>query len=131
MPPYGRGCLRKKFPIVTSLPPFVVPISLFVNEQAETVRQLIDACGLALAPLHGDEPCLIYCETLGRPAIKAFGSRTAIHGLPWLNFMDERECEGSWSTTSLSKPMAAPAGLSIGRLRRKSHERHRYSWPEG
>jgi phosphoribosylanthranilate isomerase len=47
-----------------------VPIGVFVNEQAEVVRQLMDDCGLALAQLHGDEPSS-YCETLGRPMIKA------------------------------------------------------------
>jgi phosphoribosylanthranilate isomerase len=56
--------------IVASLPPLVVPIGVFVNEQAEVVRQLMDDCGLALAQLHGDEPSS-YCETLGRPMIKA------------------------------------------------------------
>ncbi|MCP9463174.1 MAG: phosphoribosylanthranilate isomerase [Nitrospira sp.] len=56
--------------IVASLPPFVVSIGVFVNEHAEVVRQLMDDCGLALAQLHGDESSS-YCETLGRPAIKA------------------------------------------------------------
>lgn len=56
--------------IVASLPPFVVSIGVFVNEHAEVVRQLMDDCGLVLAQLHGDESSS-YCETLGRPAIKA------------------------------------------------------------
>ncbi|MFN3681034.1 MAG: phosphoribosylanthranilate isomerase [Nitrospira sp.] len=56
--------------IVASLPPFVVSIGVFVNEHADVVRQLMDDCGLALAQLHGDESSS-YCETLGRPAIKA------------------------------------------------------------
>ncbi|MCP9452098.1 MAG: phosphoribosylanthranilate isomerase [Nitrospira sp.] len=56
--------------IVASLPPFVVSIGVFVNEHAEVVRQLMDDCGLVLAQLHGDESSS-YCETLGRPTIKA------------------------------------------------------------
>jgi phosphoribosylanthranilate isomerase len=56
--------------IVAGLPPFVLPIGVFVNEEADTVRALMDECGLALAQLHGDEPAS-YCQNLGRPALKA------------------------------------------------------------
>lgn len=58
--------------IVASLPPLVVPIGVFVNEEPKIVRDLMDSCGLALAQLHGDESAG-YCETLGRPVIKAIG----------------------------------------------------------
>jgi phosphoribosylanthranilate isomerase len=56
--------------IVKSLPPFVLPIGVFVNEDAKVVRDVMDGCGLALAQLHGDEPAA-YCEALGRPVLKA------------------------------------------------------------
>ena len=56
--------------IVASLPPFVLPVAVFVNEEAERVRTLMDDCGFALAQLHGDESAL-YCQNLGRPVIKA------------------------------------------------------------
>lgn len=56
--------------IVASLPPFILPIGVFVNEEAAVVRNLVDACGLAMAQLHGDESAA-YCRTLGRPALKA------------------------------------------------------------
>jgi phosphoribosylanthranilate isomerase len=56
--------------IIRQLPPFVLPVGVFVNEEAETVRAVMDACGLALAQLHGDETAR-YCEGLGRPAMKA------------------------------------------------------------
>ncbi|MDF0667529.1 MAG: phosphoribosylanthranilate isomerase [Nitrospira sp.] len=57
--------------IVASLPPFVLPVGVFVNEEAERVRALMDECGFALAQLHGDESAL-YCQNLGRPVLKAF-----------------------------------------------------------
>ncbi len=60
--------------IVASLPPFVVPVGVFVNEEAKVVRDLMDVCGLAMAQLHGDETAS-YCETLGRPALKAIRLR--------------------------------------------------------
>ncbi|MCP9439131.1 MAG: phosphoribosylanthranilate isomerase [Nitrospira sp.] len=56
--------------IVATLPPFVVPIGVFVNEEPDLVRHLMDKCGFALVQLHGDESAS-YCETLGRPVIKA------------------------------------------------------------
>jgi phosphoribosylanthranilate isomerase len=57
--------------IVAELPPFVLPVGVFVNEDLLAVRSLMDECGLALAQLHGDETAS-YCEHLGRPALKAF-----------------------------------------------------------
>ena len=56
--------------IVKMLPPFVLPIGVFVNEEANVVRDLMDRCGLALAQLHGDESAA-YCGALGRPMLKA------------------------------------------------------------
>jgi phosphoribosylanthranilate isomerase len=56
--------------IVAELPPFVLPIGVFVNEDPQVVRQVMEECGLALAQLHGDESAS-YCERLGRPVIKA------------------------------------------------------------
>jgi phosphoribosylanthranilate isomerase len=56
--------------IVAGLPPFVLTVGVFVNEEAGIVRKVMDECGLALAQLHGDETAS-YCEALGRPAVKA------------------------------------------------------------
>ena len=56
--------------IIAGLPPFVLPVGVFVNEEAERVRALMDECGFALAQLHGDESAL-YCQNLSRPALKA------------------------------------------------------------
>ena len=55
--------------IVRGLPPFVLPIGVFVNEDAKVVRDIMDSCGLTLAQLHGDETAA-YCEMLGRPVLK-------------------------------------------------------------
>ena len=56
--------------IVAGLPPFVLPVGVFVNEEPDRVRTLMDECGLALAQLHGDETAP-YCQNLGRPVMKA------------------------------------------------------------
>lgn len=56
--------------IVAELPPFVLPVGVFVNEELSLVRALIDDCGLGLAQLHGDET-VSYCQDLGRSVMKA------------------------------------------------------------
>ena len=56
--------------IIMSLPPLVIPIGVFVNEDQQVVRNLMDDCGLGLAQLHGDESA-IYCKELGRTVLKA------------------------------------------------------------
>lgn len=55
--------------IIASLPPFVTPIGVFVNEDITTVRSIMDGCGFSLAQLHGDESAA-YCQELARPVIK-------------------------------------------------------------
>src|ERR1700704_5179569 len=56
--------------IIMSLPPLVVPVGVFVDEDQQVVRNLMDDCGLALAQLHGNESA-IYCKELGRTVLKA------------------------------------------------------------
>lgn len=56
--------------IIMSLPPLVTSVGVFVNEEPQVVRNLMDDCGLALAQLHGNESAA-YCQELGRPVIKA------------------------------------------------------------
>lgn len=56
--------------LVAGLPPFVLPVGVFVNEELDRVRTLMDECGLVLAQLHGDETAQ-YCQDLGRPVLKA------------------------------------------------------------
>jgi len=60
--------------IVSQLPPLVLPIGVFVNEEASVVRAIMDECGLALAQIHGDETPA-FCATLGRPALRALRLR--------------------------------------------------------
>jgi len=56
--------------IIAGLPPFMLSVGVFVNEEAERVRTFMDECGFVLAQLHGDESAA-YCQNLGRPVLKA------------------------------------------------------------
>ncbi len=57
--------------IIGSLPPFVQPVGLFVNEDPETVNQISRFCKLGLVQLHGDE-APDYCLHIETRIIKAF-----------------------------------------------------------
>lgn len=67
-PRYVEPAVAKQ--IIAGLPPLVVPVGVFVNEEAAAVRIIMDSCGLALAQLHGDETAT-YCRELARPVMKA------------------------------------------------------------
>ncbi len=56
--------------IVATLPPFVTTVGLFVNEKAETIREIYQQVGLNLIQFHGDESPE-FCESIGLPYIRA------------------------------------------------------------
>jgi phosphoribosylanthranilate isomerase len=56
--------------IIDEIPPFVKVVGVFVNEEADTIRQLISFCGLDLVQLHGNESAE-FCRDLMPYAIKA------------------------------------------------------------
>jgi phosphoribosylanthranilate isomerase len=57
-------------PIVRMLPRQVLAVGIFVNAEPGVVRRTIDATGIALLQLHGDEPPE-FCRAFAVPAIKA------------------------------------------------------------
>ena len=60
--------------IISRLPPFVVPVGVFVNEEIGTVRRIMKDCHIPLAQLHGDESP-DYCADLGCSVLKAIRVR--------------------------------------------------------
>ncbi|HXE97974.1 MAG TPA: phosphoribosylanthranilate isomerase [Dongiaceae bacterium] len=57
--------------IIHRLPPFVLTVGLFVNEEVVEVNSVADRCGLDLVQLHGEESP-DYCDKIRRRIIKAF-----------------------------------------------------------
>ena len=57
--------------IIRQLPPFVVSVGVFVNEEAARVRDLAARVGLDWVQLHGQEPP-DYCRSLVRRVLKGF-----------------------------------------------------------
>lgn len=60
--------------IIAQLPPFVVPVGVFVDEEVSVVRQMLSDCGILVAQLHGSETPQ-YCVDLGRTVLKAIRVR--------------------------------------------------------
>jgi phosphoribosylanthranilate isomerase len=57
--------------IIAQLPPFVMSVGVFVDEEAAVVQDLAAQAGLDWIQVHGQEPP-DYCRTLGRRVIKGF-----------------------------------------------------------
>lgn len=56
--------------IIDALPPFVVPVGLFVNADAQTVRDTLAVVPVQLLQFHGDETPG-YCGSFGLPYLRA------------------------------------------------------------
>lgn len=52
--------------IIASLPPFICPVGIFVDEPPETIQMVCESCGIYTVQLHGNEPP----ETVGK--LRAF-----------------------------------------------------------
>jgi phosphoribosylanthranilate isomerase len=57
--------------IIAQLPPFVVPVAIFVNEREEKIRDVMFTTGIKVLQFHGDERPE-FCERFATRAIKAF-----------------------------------------------------------
>ncbi|MBW1953744.1 MAG: phosphoribosylanthranilate isomerase, partial [Deltaproteobacteria bacterium] len=55
--------------IISQLPPLVLSVGVFVDEELAAVRELAAQIGLDWLQLHGEEPP-DYCQALGRNIIK-------------------------------------------------------------
>lgn len=63
--------------IIAALPPFVVPVGLFVNADAQTVRAAIATAPVQLLQFHGDETPQ-YCAGFGLPYLRAVRVRPGV-----------------------------------------------------
>jgi phosphoribosylanthranilate isomerase len=62
--------LERAAQLAKRLPPFVMPVLLFVNAEAQAVQQAVAAVPQALLQFHGDESPA-QCEAAGRPFLRA------------------------------------------------------------
>jgi len=62
---------QKAAEIVGQLPPFIVPIGIFVNEKEDKIRDIVSLACIQGIQLHGDETPE-FCQRFGSRVIKAF-----------------------------------------------------------
>src|SRR5512135_1119193 len=62
---------QKAAEIIAQLPPFVMPVAIFVNEREEKIRNIQFTTGIKVLQFHGDERPE-FCERFATRAIKAF-----------------------------------------------------------
>ena len=58
--------------IIAELPPLVSPVGVFVDEKADTIKEMCDFCGIHTVQLHGNESPLYLNDLKGYKIIKAF-----------------------------------------------------------
>jgi phosphoribosylanthranilate isomerase len=63
--------------LVDCLPPFVTSVALFVDADADYVREVVGRVSIDLLQFHGEEPPE-YCRSFGRPWIKALRVRSGV-----------------------------------------------------
>jgi len=69
--------------IVAALPPFVATVALFMDDDADRVRQVIDEVQPSLLQFHGSETDG-WCAQFGRPFLKAIAMGEGAAALPRL-----------------------------------------------
>ena len=62
---------HKAAEIIAQLPPFIVPVAIFVNEREERIREILTSACIHGVQFHGDETPE-FCQRFGNHVIKAF-----------------------------------------------------------
>lgn len=62
---------EKAAEIIAQLPPFIVPVGIFVNEREDRIREITSLACIQGIQLHGDETPE-FCQRFGTKVIKAF-----------------------------------------------------------
>jgi phosphoribosylanthranilate isomerase len=70
--------------IVAALPPFVAAVALFMDDEANLVRQVLDEVRPTLLQFHGDESDG-WCAQFGHPFLKAIAMGEGVAALPRLH----------------------------------------------
>ena len=119
--------------IIKKLPPFVVPVGVFVNNPIQSINLAVERCGIQVVQLHGDETPE-FCTGLPYKTVKAFRLRDIsslenIKNYPVSGFLLDAYVPGTyggtgltcnWETARIAKqfgPVILAGGLHAGNVR--------------
>lgn len=119
--------------IIRKLPPFVVPVGVFVNNPIQSINLAVERCGIQVVQLHGDETPE-FCVGLSHKTVKAFRLRDIsslenIGNYPVSGFLLDAYVPGTyggtgltcnWETARIAKqfgPIILAGGLHAGNVR--------------
>jgi len=101
-PEWARG-------IISTLPPFVAAVGVFVNEEAERVAEIAQYCRLSVIQLHGAESP-DYCRRFQTRVVKAF----QVHeGLTALDLQPYEEVVSGFLLDTYDKKQAGGTGKTF------------------
>jgi len=120
--------------IIEKLPPFVVPVGVFVNNPIRSINLAVERCGIQVVQLHGDETPS-FCSGIRHKVVKAFRVRDIsslenIRNYPVSGFLLDAYVPGSyggtgltfnWETARVAKqygPVILAGGLNAGNVRK-------------
>jgi phosphoribosylanthranilate isomerase len=77
--------------IVTKLPPFVIPVGIFVNEPVPVIAKLVKSIPLKAVQLHGQESPEVCAEVkaLGVQVIKVISLQGPLNAADWTAYRDK------------------------------------------
>lgn len=118
--------------IIRKLPPFVVPVGVFVNNPLRSINLAVERCGIQVVQLHGDETPN-FCSGIRHKVVKAFRVRDIrslenIREYPVSGFLLDAYVPGSyggtgltfnWETARVAKqygPIILAGGLNTGNV---------------
>jgi phosphoribosylanthranilate isomerase len=135
----GRRCIapQKAREIIRRLPPGVLSVGVFVDEEVKTVSKIARYCGLSALQFHGRESPE-YCGRFTLPVIKALGvdaagrhelDRAGEYARVWALLVDTRvagRCGGTGQSFDwhilvsrvFPRPLILAGGLDPGNVRR-------------
>ena len=95
--------------IISTLPPFVAAVGVFVNEEAERVAEIAQYCRLSVIQLHGAESPG-YCRRLQTRVVKAF----QVHaGLTAMDLQPYEEVVSGFLLDTYDKKQAGGTGKTF------------------
>lgn len=110
---------RDAHPIISSLPPFVSTVGVFVNQGPDEIRESVETSGVDTVQLHGDETPE-FCAMLPYKLIKAVRVKDTVNKeevelYPVLAILFDKHADKMYGGTGKSFDWGVLAGINISR----------------